>query len=418
MKLICNTSQVVTLAGSPQRGSALGTLGLIPQGGVLFEGERILRVGPAGSLLEEFPQAERIDAGGMAVIPGLVDPHTHLVWAGERVSEFEMRLQGKSYMEIMAAGGGILATLQATRSASLDELVEQSLQRANTAFRYGTTTLEAKTGYGLDLESEFKQLEALLRVDMLSPVEIVPTYLGAHAIPPEFAGDAPGYTRFLVETALPETRRWWLAHAAERPLPFVDVFCEKGVFSLEQTRTILLAARELGFPLKLHADEFENLGGARLAAELSAASADHLVRTSEADIQALANSSSVAVALPGTPFGLGQHEFTPAKAIIAAGGLLALATDLNPGTSWNESMQFIQALACRYLELTPAQALAASTINAAAALRLEQRLGSIEAGKQADLLILSVPDYRMLSYRFGTNLVSTVFKKGVMYQTA
>ena len=415
MLLIHNTSFVYQLTPSAQRGSALGALNPLPKGAVLLEGERILAVGAPADLLLQHPEADLLDAGGNAVLPGFVDPHTHLVWAGDRANEFERRLQGKSYMEIMAAGGGIAATLKATRAASLEQLLEETRPRAQSAFRHGTTTLEAKTGYGLDLETEYKQMEVLLRLDEEGPLQIIPTYLGAHALPPEFQGDTAGYVRFLTRQALPELKSWWQSRAPGRSLPFVDVFCEEGVFDLEQTRGILDAAAELGFPLKLHADEFANLGGASLAVELGAVSADHLVKTSAEDIRKLAKSNTVAVSLPGTPFGLAKSEYTPAREIVAAGGLLALATDLNPGTSWNESMQFIQALACRYLKLTPAEALAASTINAAAALGLADLLGSLSPGKQADLIILKVPDARMLSYRYGTNLVSTVIKKGAVY---
>jgi len=415
MLLIHNTSFVYPLTPSAQRGSALGALNPVPNGAVLLDGERILSVGAPADLLLQHPEADLLDAGGNAVLPGFVDPHTHLVWAGDRADEFEMRLQGKSYMEIMAAGGGIAATLKATRAASPERLLEETRQRAQTAFRYGTTTLEAKTGYGLDLETEFKQMEVLLRLDEEGPLQIIPTYMGAHAVPPDYKGDTAGYIRFLTLQALPELKNWWQTHAPGRALPFVDVFCEEGVFDLAQTREILGAAAGLGFPLKLHADEFANLGGASLAVELGAVSADHLVKTSAEDIRRLGGSQTAAVSLPGTPFGLAQSEYTPAREIIAAGGILALASDLNPGTTWNESMQFIQALACRYLKLTPAEALVASTINAAAALGLADQIGSLTPGKQADLLILNVPDYRMLSYRYGTNLVSKVIKKGAVY---
>lgn len=408
-------SQLITVAGGPQRGRQLGALGIIENGAIVCEGETVLAVGESEPLLEQYPSAERVDAQNRAVVPGFVDPHTHLIWAGDRASEFEMRLQGKTYMEIMAAGGGILATLTATRKASLDQLIEEAQTRATAAFAFGTTTLEAKTGYGLDIETELRQLETILELDRVSPIDLVPTYMGAHAIPPEFKGDSAGYTRFLCEEALPITRDWWLKHAPGRALPFVDVFCEAGVFEIDETHEILTAAKQLGFPIKLHADEFENLGGASLAAEMGAVSADHLVRTSSEDILRLAASETVAVSLPGTPFGLGQTEYTPAKQILAANGYLALATDLNPGTTWNESMQFIQALACRYLKLTPAQALAASTINSAKAVGLENRIGSIEAGKQADFLLLTTPDYRNLSYRYGGNQVRMVVKRGVLH---
>lgn len=382
---------------------------------VLFDNETIIEVGKSSELLDKHPNAERIDAEGRAVVPGFVDPHTHLVWVGDRANEFEMRLQGKSYMEIMNAGGGILATLTATRQADLDTLIDQSRQRSKRAFRYGTTSMEAKTGYGLDLETEFRQLEAILKLNQEGPLELIPTYMGAHAIPRNFPGGVAGYTEWICEVALPETKKWWQKHAPGEALPFNDVFCEEGVFELEETRRILLKGEELGFRSKLHADEFANLGGASLAVELGAISADHLVKTSQEDISRLAASETVAVSLPGTPFGLAQKEYTPARAIIDAGGYLALATDLNPGTTWNESMQFIQALACRYLKITPAEALVASTINAAKAIGMENKVGSIEVGKQADLLILDVSDYRHLAYRYGTNLVAEVFKKGKRY---
>jgi len=404
------------MAGGPRRGKALADPAIIKNAAILIEGEKILAIGDSNEMLEAYPQGEAIDALGKAVVPGFVDPHTHLIWAGDRANEFEMRLQGKTYMEIMAAGGGILATLTATRQASLEELIDQAADRAMRAFAYGTTTMEAKTGYGLDLETEFRQLEVILELNRQLPIELVPTYMGAHAIPSSFPGGTQGYTDWLCETALPETKKWWLEHAPDYPdLPFVDVFCEKDVFEIAETRQILLEAKRLGFPLKLHADEFENLGGASLAVELGAVSADHLVKTSAQDIEALGKSETVAVSLPGTPFGLGHSEYTPARAIIEADGYLALATDLNPGTTWNESIQFIQALASRYLKLTPAEALAASTINSAKAISRDQKIGSIEAGKQADFLILDVDDYRKLSYRYGTNLVNTVVKKGEFY---
>jgi imidazolonepropionase len=415
MLLILNASQLLTLAGGPQRGASLGTLGIIPDGAVLIEHETIAAVGTSTDLLEKYPNTSRLDACGKVVMPGFVDPHTHLVWAGDRAAEFEMRLQGKTYMQIMAAGGGILSTVKATRTASLDELISQSQKRAQQAFRHGTTTMEAKSGYGLDIDTELKQLHAILRINQEGPIELAATFMGAHAIPPEFKEDPDGYVNFVCEQALPAVKTWWLEHARGQALPFVDVFCEQGAFDLNQTRRIFTAAKALGFPLKVHADEFENLGGASLAAEMGAVSADHLVKTSQADIQKLAASNAVAVSLPGTPFGLAQDDYTPAQKIIAIKGLLALATDLNPGTCWCESMQFIIALACRYMKLTPAQAIAASTINATAAIQRENTIGSIEVGKQADLLVLSVDDYNHLGYRFGTNLVSNVIKKGKVY---
>jgi len=241
------------------------------------------------------------------------------------------------------------------------------------------------------------------------------TFLGAHAIAPEFKDDPQGYTDLVCNTMLPMLKEWWGTHAPRLPLPFVDVFCENKAFDLNQSRQVLTKACSLGFPLKIHADEFDNLGGASLAVELGAASADHLVKTSDADIAALGKSETVAVSLPCTPFGLAEPDYTPARKIIEADGLLALATDCNPGTTWNESMQFVIALACRAMKLTPAEAIAASTINSAYAIRRDDSIGSIEVGKQADMLILSVSDYRQLGYRYGTNLAKQVIKRGRVY---
>jgi len=420
--LIHSVSQLLTLTGGPQRGQVLGRLGILENGAVLIREETIQAVGPTAELLKAYPDEVRLDARGCAVLPGLVDPHTHVIWAGDRAAEFEMKMAGAKYMEILAAGGGILSTVRQTRLASLARLMDETRPRLQRMFAHGTTTAEAKTGYGLQTETELRMLDSILKLNEEGPLELAPTFLGAHAIPPEYKDNPQGYTDHLCNGMLPAIQRWWHAHngglSAAKPAyegPFVDVFCETGAFDLAQSRQILTRAQELGFPLKLHADEFDNLGGASLAAELGAVSADHLVKTSEKDIAALAKSDSVAVSLPCTPFGLAESSYTPAQKILAADGLLALATDCNPGTAWCESMQFVIALACRVLKLTPAQAIAAATINAAQAIRRAGRIGSIEPGKQADLLVLSVPDYRQFGYRFGTNLVKQVIKRGRVY---
>ncbi len=413
--LIHSANQVLTLAGGPQRGKDLGRLGLIEDGAVLMRDEKIVAVGPTSELRASYRDEPTLDASGCVITPGFVDPHTHLIWAGDRAREFEMRLEGAKYLDILAAGGGILSTVKHTRMASMEALIAQTRPRLLRMFSHGTTTAEAKTGYGLQTATELRLLKALLALDDESPLELVITFLGAHAIAPEYADDSQGYTDLVTETMLPTVQQWWQTHAPRLPLPFVDVFCENKAFTLEQSRQILTKARALGFPLKIHADEFDNLGGASLAAELGAASADHLVKTSDADIAALAKSDTVAVSLPCTPFGLAECDYTPARKIIDAGGILALATDCNPGTAWNESMQFVISLACRFLGLTPAQAIAASTINSAQAIQRADRIGSLEPGKQADLLILGVPDYRHLGYRFGSNLVRQVVKRGRVY---
>lgn len=411
--LICNASQVCTATaqdGDPQRGAALGTLAIVERGAVAVRDGLIVEVGPEERLRARYAAAEELDAQGCAVVPGFVDPHTHLLWAGDRAHEFEMRIAGATYMEIMAAGGGINSTVSRMRAASVEQLMEETRPRLDRALRHGTTTVEIKTGYGLNTEAELKMLDAIYRLAAEHPLDIVATFLGAHAVPPEFKGRTDDYVTLVVEEMIPAVAAFARQHG--QPLPFVDVFCEEGVFDVAQTRRILEAGRAHGMPLKVHADEFVGLGGTRLAVELGAVSADHLVTTPPEDIAALGRGRTVAVALPGTPFGLGHVEYTPAQAILEAGGALALATDCNPGTCWCESMQFIMALASRAMHLTPAQALAAATLNAAFAVGRGGAVGSLEVGKQADLLILEVADYRHLCYRFGGNLVRTVIKKG------
>jgi len=413
--LIHSASQLLTLAGGPQRGKALGGLGMIENGAIVVRDEKIVAVGTTEELRNAYPDEPTLDAGRCVLMPGFVDPHTHLIWAGDRANEFEMKMSGMPYLDILAAGGGILSTVKATRIASIETLIAQTRPRLLRMFAHGTTTAEAKTGYGLQTSTELRLLKALLALDDESPLELAITFLGAHAIPPEFKDNPQGYTDKVTHTMLPMLKEWWETHAPRLPLPFVDVFCETGAFTLEQSRQILTRAAALGFPLKIHADEFDNLGGASLAAELGAASADHLVVTSDADIAALGKSDTVAVALPCTPFGLAEQHYTPARKLLEANAMLALATDCNPGTSWNESMQFALALACRYMGLTPAQAIAAATINSAHAIRRSDLIGSLEVGKQADMLILSVSDYRQVGYRYGTNLVKQVIKRGRVY---
>ena len=413
--LIHSSSQLLTLQGGAQRGRTLGNLGIIENGAVVVRDERIVAVGTTAELKASYPNEPALDAGNCVLMPGFVDPHTHVIWGGDRADEFEMKMAGKPYLEILAEGGGILSTVKQTRTAPIEMLIAQTRPRLLRMFSHGTTTVEAKTGYGLQTATELRLLKALLALDDETPLDLAITFLGAHAIAPEFKGDPQGYTELICETMLPMLKEWWETHAPRLSPPFVDVFCEDKAFDIGQSRQILTKAKSLGFPLKIHADEFDNLGGAALAVKLGAASADHLVRTSDADIAALGNSDTVAVALPCTPFGLAEKEYTPAKKLIEADAILALATDCNPGTSWNESMQMAIALACRYMALTPAQAIAASTINAAQAIWRADTIGSIEVGKQADMLILSVTDYRHLGYRYGTNLVQQVIKRGQVY---
>jgi len=394
----------------PQRGHRLGDLRLVENAAVVIQNERIMAIGPRENILASYNAADIIDAQGKVVTPGLIDPHTHLIWAGDRAEEFEQRLKGATYQAIMAAGGGINRTVQSTRAATLTDLIEQGKKRLDLMLRHGTTTAEVKTGYGLNPETEINMLNAIALLDMECEMEVVPTFLGAHAIPPEYASDPDAYVSLITERMIPMVAAWQAEHWPG-PL-YCDVFCETGAFTLDQTRRILEAAQVASLKLRVHADEFVSIGGTALAVEMGATSVDHLLATTPEDVKRIGNSNTIAILLPATPFGLGIPNTAPAKALIEANAIIALATDCNPGTAWCESMQMPLALATRTLGLTQAQALAAATINAAFAVDRGDVVGSIEVGKQADLVIWDVPDYRHLGYRFGANLAQTVIKKG------
>jgi imidazolonepropionase len=406
--------QLLTLRGptGPRRGAALRELGIIQDGAVLVREGTILSVGPTRRVenLSEARTAEEIDATGRVVMPGFVDSHTHLVCGAPRLADYEMRLGGATYKEIAEAGGGILMSVRSLRGTPGSRLLAQARRTLQAFVRHGTTTVEAKSGYGLDESGELKILRVLAALQR-DPVDILPTFLGAHAVPPEYDGAPDEYVRWMCSHLMPLVRRRKLAR-------FADVYCEQGAFTVEQARVYLQAARELGFVPKIHAEQFSHSGGARLAVEMDAASADHLEYADEDDIVMLAASSTVATLLPGAVFHLGLDRYAPARELIDAGAPVALATDYNPGTSPTCNMQVILSLACTQMRMLPAEAIAAATINGAHALRCASRTGSLEAGKQADLILMDVSDYREIPYHFGMNLVSMTMKKGsVVYRS-
>jgi imidazolonepropionase len=411
--VIRNAAQLVRVSRDGdlvKRGPAMRDLAILEDGALTAEDGRITWVGPTADLPPLPAGADTIDATGKVVLPGFVDSHTHLLFAGWREDEFEQRLQGRSYQEIAERGGGINATVRRVRAASKDELKALARRRLDRLLRLGVTTVEVKSGYGLTLADELKCLAAVAELNAEGPLELVPTFLGAHAVPPEWRGRREAYVRLVIDEMLPEVARGRLAD-------FCDVFCETGVFSLDETERILGRARDLGFALKVHADELTPLGGAELAVRLGAVSADHLLRVTEAGVEALAGSGTVATLLPGTAFFLGV-PYAPARRLIERGAAVALASDCNPGTCPSENLPLVGTMACTQMGLLPAEAVTALTLNAAAAVARSDRLGSIEVGKQADLIVCDGPDYRHLFYHFGVNHVEQVVKRGRVVRAA
>jgi len=405
--IIEKANQLVTLRGGsekPLTKENMRQLGIIENGAVAVKNGKIIDVGKTEKINSKYKSENVINAYGKLVAPGFVDAHTHLVFAGSREDEFEMKLEGISYMEILQKGGGILRTVAETRKASLEQLIELGKERLDTMLIHGTTTVEAKSGYGLSTRDEIKCLEAIEKLNKLHPIDLIPTFLGAHAVPNEYRDRPDDYVDLVVEEMIPAV--------AERKLAeFCDVFCEKGVFNVKQSKRILLAGKEYGLLPKIHADEMSWLGGAELAAEVEAVSAEHLLFASENGIKALAEKGVVAVLLPAASFSLMLGKYANARKMITEGVAVALGTDLNP-ICWVENMQLVIALACRMMKLTPAEALSAATINAAHSLRKAHMIGSLEVGKKADIVIFKVPNYRFLGYRFGVNLVDKVIKNG------
>jgi len=396
--LIKNANELVTLKGlnQPRIKKQMNDLSIIQDGSIAVKDGKIIDVGKN----LRYNAEKTIDAKGKTVMPGFVDPHTHIVFAGSREFELDMKLKGLSYMEILKKGGGILYTVNETRKATEDGLFKQSCKRLDTMLSYGTTTCEAKSGYGLDTKTELKILKTQKKLNETHEIDIVSTFLGAHAIPKEY--DAYEYADIIIDEMLPKTKG--LAR-------FCDVFCEKGVFTVEQSRKILKAGKTHGLIPKIHADEIFNTGGAELAAEVGAISADHLLMSSDDGLKQMANKGVIGVLLPGTPFSLMLERYASGRKIIDMGVPVALATDMNPNC-WTENMQFIIQLACLNMKMTPAEAITASTFNAACAIGLNDAIGSLEKGKQADIILLDCPNHRFIPYRYGVNLVEKVIKKG------
>lgn len=408
--IIKNATQLVTCSGfSAKKGKEMTNLSIIENGTVIITDGVITYVGKDANCppLSNFPDHDVIDATGKAVLPGFIDSHTHFIFGGYREEEFSWRMRGDSYMSIMERGGGIHNTMTATRNASFEELKEAGQRRLDKMLAMGVTTVEGKSGYGMDKATELKQLEVMKALHEEHPVDIVSTFMGAHATPKEYKGREDDFLDYLINEVMPEVKKQRLAECC-------DIFCEKNVFDIEQSGRYLTAAKKLGFKLKIHADEIVTLGGAELAAGLGALSADHLLQASDKGIEDLANSNTVATLLPCTAFSLKEH-YARGRYMIDSGCAVALATDLNPGSSFTNSIPLLFALACIYMHLSPEEAVTALTINSAAAVGKAGTAGSIDFGKQGDVIILEYPSYKFLPYHIGINIVEKVVKNGIVY---
>ena len=408
--VIKHANELVTMNskfGVPRIGKEMKELAIINDGALAIKDGKIIFVGTTEELMNSMKIDEKtiqIDATNKLVTPGFVDPHVHLIFAGSRENELTMKLAGKTYLEILEAGGGILKTVRETPKATIEELVENGKSILDKMLKHGTTTVEAKSGYGLSTKDEIKSLEAVRVLDEQHPIDLVPTFLGAHAIPPEFKGRTDEYVDLIISEMLPKVAEKGLAE-------FCDVFCEKGIFSVDQTRKILLAAEKLGIKKIIHIDEIVDTNGAALAAEIKAVQTGHLLQSNDTGLKAMAKAGVIAILLPGTPFCLMMKDYAPARKMIEYGIPIAIATDLNPNC-WTESMLMTIVLSCYNMKMSPAEALTAATINAACAIQRESEIGSLEVGKKADIAIFEVPNHYFLSYQFGINLVSKVIKNG------
>ena len=412
--LITGCSQLLTLRGSvPRRGQALKDLGIIRDGALLVHDDRIAAIGTRRRLegSRTSRRAEKLDLGGRVVLPGFVDSHTHLIFPGSRAAEYEQRICGATYEEIAKRGGGIRSSVRGLRRTPAKELKLRATAALEQFASYGTTTVEAKSGYGLDWKSEVKILNILYELHQEQPIDIAATFLGAHVVPPEFEGRADAYVDLLATKWVPNVAMAGLAE-------FCDVFCDRGAFTVPQARKILSAGRACGLVPRVHAEQLAHTGAARLAIEMQAASADHLEKVDDADIRALALSNVVCTLLPGCCFHLGIAPYPPARKLIEAGAIVGIATDFNPGTSPTLSMPMILSLACTQVRMTPAEAISAATINPAYSLRQHDRVGSLEVGKYADLAAFDVADYREIPYYFGVNFCSLTMKRGTVIHSS
>lgn len=411
MKLLRNCAQLITCAAAdvqPKCGAEQVRLEFVANGAMAFDNDRIVWVGRESDLPEAYrrlPDADVVDGRGQIVTPGLVDPHTHPVFAATREDEFYMRNAGKTYMEIAEAGGGIRNSARRLRAADPDALFQLGVRFLDRMLKSGTTTAEAKSGYGLSTDAEIKSLEVIQRLDADHAIDLVPTFLGAHEFPDEYRQNRDGYIDLLVNEMIPEVARRKLAK-------YCDIFTEAGVFDIEQSRRVMTAAKAHGFELKFHADELKSIGGAELAAELGAVSADHLVYVSDAGIQKMAAAGTIAVLLPATTFFLGHREYAPARKMIAAGVPVAIATDFNPGSSCTTSLPAAMTVAAIYLKMSPEEILNAVTFNSACAIGVPKQVGSLQAGKYADFVIWEAENYKQLPYFFAQNPVAAVYKRG------